>query len=104
MIQLQSFVQRCVQETTEEEVKVQVCVFAFDLLYLNGESLVKEPLRRRRELLRETLVEVPGETQLARSADLSTVEDIQEFLQESIKGEAGFSSEFALGNALCLTL
>lgn len=74
------------KETTEEEVKVQVCVFAFDLLYLNGESLVKEPLRRRRELLRETLVEVPGETQLARSADLSTVEDIQEFLQESIKG------------------
>ncbi|XP_037287088.2 DNA ligase 1 [Rhipicephalus microplus] len=74
------------KETTEEEVKVQVCVFAFDLLYHNGESLVKEPLRKRRELLRETLVEVPGETQLARSADLSTVEDIQEFLQESIKG------------------
>lgn len=74
------------KETTEEEVKVQVCIFAFDLLYLNGESLVKETLRRRRELLRETLVEVPGETQLARSADLSTVEDIQEFLQESIKG------------------
>uniref|UniRef100_A0A131YDF2 DNA ligase n=1 Tax=Rhipicephalus appendiculatus TaxID=34631 RepID=A0A131YDF2_RHIAP len=74
------------KETTEEEVKVQVCVFAFDLLYLNGESLVKEPLRKRRELLRTTLVEVPGETQLARSADLSTVEDIQEFLLESIKG------------------
>ncbi|XP_054923787.1 DNA ligase 1 [Dermacentor andersoni] len=74
------------KETTEEEVKVQVCVFAFDLLYLNGESLVKEALRKRRELLRKILVEVPGETQLARSADLSTVEDIQEFLQESIKG------------------
>ncbi|KAH7950047.1 hypothetical protein HPB49_018998 [Dermacentor silvarum] len=74
------------KDTTEEEVKVQVCVFAFDLLYLNGESLVKETLRKRRELLRKILVEVPGETQLARSADLSTVEDIQEFLQESIKG------------------
>ncbi|KAK8765182.1 hypothetical protein V5799_032210 [Amblyomma americanum] len=74
------------KETTEEDVKVQVCVFAFDLLYHNGESLVREPLRKRRELLRKTLVEVSGETQLARSADLSTVEDIQDFLQESIKG------------------
>lgn len=74
------------KETTEEEVKVQVCVFAFDMLYHNGESLVKEPFRKRRELLRKTLIEVPGETQLARSADLSTVEDIQEFLLESIKG------------------
>lgn len=76
------------QDAKEEEVKVQVCVFVFDLLFLNGESLVREPLRKRRSLLREALKEVPGETQFARSADLATVEDIQEFLDESIKGEA----------------
>ncbi|CAN8002400.1 unnamed protein product, partial [Ixodes hexagonus] len=74
------------KDANEEEIKVQVCIFAFDLLYLNGESLVKEPLRKRRNLLREVITEVPGETMFARSADLSTVEDIQEFLEESIRG------------------
>ncbi|CAN8007457.1 unnamed protein product, partial [Ixodes pacificus] len=74
------------KDANEDEIKVQVCVFAFDLLYLNGKSLVKEPLRKRRSLLREIITEVPGETMFARSADLSTVEDIQEFLEESIRG------------------
>ncbi|KAM7296971.1 DNA ligase 1 [Ixodes scapularis] len=74
------------KDANEDEIKVQVCVFAFDLLYLNGKSLVKEPLRKRRSLLREIITEVPGETLFARSADLSTVEDIQEFLEESIRG------------------
>jgi DNA ligase-1 len=41
-------------------IKVQVCVFAFDLIYLNGQSLVKEPLEKRRELLHSSFNEVEG--------------------------------------------
>jgi hypothetical protein len=37
-----------------------VCVFAFDLIYLNGQSLVKEPLEKRRELLHSSFNEVEG--------------------------------------------
>lgn len=74
------------KDASEEDIKVQVCIFVFDLLYLNGESLVRKPLRERRELLRSVLHEVPGETVFAASADLSTVDDIQEFLEESIRG------------------
>jgi hypothetical protein len=63
-----------------------VCVFAFDLLYLNGESLVKEPLRRRSQLLRESFETVEGQFQFAQSIQSSNVDDIQTFLDDSIKG------------------
>lgn len=44
----------------EAEVAVQVCVFVFDLLFLNGAPLVREPLASRRELLRAHFHQVPG--------------------------------------------
>ena len=39
----------------ESEIKVQVCLFGFDLLYLNGERLVNKNFQERRDLLRENL-------------------------------------------------
>ena len=41
------------KDAVEEEIKVQVCVFAFDLLYLNGESLVTKSFEERRQMLRD---------------------------------------------------
>jgi len=73
------------KDATEEDIKVQVCVYAFDLIYLNGESLVKEPFRRRRELLREHFVETKGEFMYATSMISGNTEEIAEFLDESIK-------------------
>ncbi|CAH1403944.1 unnamed protein product [Nezara viridula] len=74
------------KDANESEIKVQVCVFMFDLLYLNGESLVKETLLKRRELLRENFVEVEGQWAFATSLDTSAMEEVQEFLEESVKG------------------
>ena len=42
------------KDAAESEIKVQVAVFAFDLLYLNGEPLVRKPLGERRKLLQVT--------------------------------------------------
>jgi len=39
------------KDADESSIKVQVVIFAFDLLYLNGEALVKKTFRERRELL-----------------------------------------------------
>jgi len=74
------------QDADASEIKVQVCVYAFDLLYLNGDSLVQKPFRRRRELLRESFQEIDGEFVFATSMISSNTEEISEFLDESIKG------------------
>ena len=44
---------------------MQVCLFAFDCLYLNGEPLLDAPLTRRREALCSAVTERAGELQFA---------------------------------------
>lgn len=68
-----------------EDIQVRVCLFAFDLLYLNGEPLLQFPLEKRRELLRRHFNVVPGEFDFAKSSDSETTEEIQNFLEESVK-------------------
>ncbi|XP_074028599.1 DNA ligase 1 isoform X2 [Leptinotarsa decemlineata] len=74
------------KDANEADIKVQVCVFMFDLLYLNGEALVRKPFIERRELLKQYFKEVEGEWVFAKSLDTTTMEEVQEFLEESVKG------------------
>ncbi|KAL0125125.1 hypothetical protein PUN28_004337 [Cardiocondyla obscurior] len=74
------------KDANEEDIKVQVCVFMFDLLYLNDEPLVKETFAKRRELLKQHFKEVDGEWKFANSMDTSTMEEVEVFLDESVKG------------------
>ncbi|PAV21964.1 ATP-dependent DNA ligase [Pyrrhoderma noxium] len=68
-----------------EDIQVRVHLFAFDLLYLNGEPLLRKPLSERREILREHFQPVYGEFNFAKSSDGETTEAIQTFLEESVK-------------------
>ncbi|OCB86086.1 DNA ligase I [Sanghuangporus baumii] len=68
-----------------EDIQVRVCLFAFDLLYLNGEPLLRKPLSERRQILREHFRPVHGEFDFAKSSDGETTEAIQTFLDESVK-------------------
>ncbi len=83
-----------------EDIQVRVCLFAFDLLYLNGEvshnfcvpslphvlqPLLQKTLQERRQLLREHFNTVPFEFQFAKASDGETVDEIQSFLEESVK-------------------
>ncbi|KAJ3322648.1 hypothetical protein HDV06_002862 [Boothiomyces sp. JEL0866] len=74
------------KDVQTKDIQVQVCIFAFDLLYLNGEALVKESLKKRRELLNSSFKEFPGQFEFAKSMETSTVDDIQNFLDASIAG------------------
>ncbi|KIH94743.1 DNA ligase 1 [Sporothrix brasiliensis 5110] len=68
-----------------EDVKVKVCVFAFDLLYLNGAAIVEQPLRARRAQLVEAFFPVEGEFAFATHMDGQELDAIQTFLDESMK-------------------
>uniref|UniRef100_A0A5K3EUW8 DNA ligase n=1 Tax=Mesocestoides corti TaxID=53468 RepID=A0A5K3EUW8_MESCO len=74
------------KDVQEGDVKVCVCVYAFDLLYLNGIPLTEQPLRQRRELLRLVFPTIPGQFMFANSLDSSDTEEIIKFMDESIKG------------------
>lgn len=65
---------------------MQVCVFMFDLLYFNGVSLVKKPFIERRKMLKENFNEVDGQWLFATYLDTSAIEEVQEFLEESVRG------------------
>ena len=71
---------------TAAEVTVPVCLFAFDCLYKDGETMLRKPLSERREALVASLVEAPGEVQLAVGSRESGVEQLASFLDEAVIG------------------
>ncbi|KAL5598893.1 uncharacterized protein BROUX77_005926 [Berkeleyomyces rouxiae] len=85
VLPFQTLMTRKKKDVKIEDVKIKVCVFAFDLLYLNGEAVVEKSLRERRDLLKAALVPTEGEFALATSMDSRELEDIQTFLDDSVK-------------------
>jgi len=77
-------------EESAETAKVQVIVQAFDLMYLNGKSLLQKTLAERRELLHQHFSPVQGKFQFAKSIDHMEDGDtgvIEEFLDAAVKGQ-----------------
>ncbi|TAQ83420.1 hypothetical protein B7494_g8252 [Chlorociboria aeruginascens] len=85
VLPFQQLMTRKKKDVKIEDVKVKVCVFAFDLLFLNGEAIVEKPLRERRELLRNAFNPIEGEFCFATSMDGQELDEIQHFLDESVK-------------------
>ncbi|KAJ4418170.1 ATP-dependent DNA ligase Cdc17 [Gnomoniopsis sp. IMI 355080] len=85
VLPFQQLMTRKKKDVKVEDVKVKVCVFAFDLLYLNGEAVVEKPLRERRELLHKAFHPTEGEFAFATYMDGQELDEIQSFLDESVK-------------------
>ena len=65
-------------------VSVNVCLYAFDLMYLNGEELLGKPLRERRQLMRDNFTVIDKKFGFVKNLD-ATAED-QDVLLEFFKG------------------
>lgn len=67
-------------------VTIDVCLFAFDLMYLNGEELLNRPFRERRSLLKSLFVEIPHTFTWVECLDATSadVEAVQAFFQSAL--------------------
>ncbi|TKA78633.1 hypothetical protein B0A55_02675 [Friedmanniomyces simplex] len=85
VLPFQQLMTRKKKDVKAEDVKVKVCVFAFDLLYLNGEAIVAKPFRDRRDLLYSAFTPVEGEFAFAQYGNTHETDEIQILLEDSIK-------------------
>lgn len=64
--------------------KCPVAVFFFDILYLNGESILKKPYPERRALLEANVAE-QGIVHLAKRTVTESIEEIEDFFNETVE-------------------
>ncbi|CAL9218209.1 unnamed protein product [Arabidopsis halleri] len=84
ILPLQTLSTRAHKNVNVSDIKVGVCVFAFDILYLNGQLLIQENLNIRREKLYDSFEEDPGYFQFATALTSNDIGELQEFLKASI--------------------
>lgn len=87
----QTLTNRARKDVAIGSIKVDVCLFAFDLMYLNGEPLLDRPFRERRELLRSLFTEIPNHFTWVKSID-ATSQDSETVL-EFFKGATDIKCE-----------
>lgn len=71
-----------------ENVGIKVCLYVFDILYLNDENLLEKSLKERREIMSKFLTLVPGKLEFVQSKDTEDLDKIQEFLDESVNSNS----------------
>ncbi|KAK4890744.1 hypothetical protein LTR27_010563 [Elasticomyces elasticus] len=77
---------RARKDVVIQSVKVDVCLYSFDLMYLNGEELLNRPFRERRSLLRSLFIEIPNHFSWVKSMDATSTdgEAVSEFFQGAL--------------------
>ncbi|KAL8055963.1 hypothetical protein ABFX02_04G089300 [Erythranthe guttata] len=77
-----------------DEIKVNVCIFAFDILYVNGQQLLQEQLCDRREHLYKSFQEENGFFQFATATAITSNDreeqemEIQKFLDAAVNSSS----------------
>ncbi|KAG6018407.1 hypothetical protein E4U43_001779 [Claviceps pusilla] len=85
----QTLTNRARKDVDLEAIKVGVCFFAFDLMYLNEQPLLDRSFRERRELLKSLFTEVPHHFTWVKSLDATSndSETVLEFFKSAIENK-----------------
>ncbi|KAM0448723.1 hypothetical protein ACHAO4_008434 [Trichoderma viride] len=85
----QTLTNRARKDVAIGDIKIDVCLFSFDLMYLNGQSLLDRPFRERRELLRSLFIEVPHHFTYVKSLDATSgdSEAVLEFFKSALENK-----------------
>jgi len=75
------------KDVQAKDITIKVCIYAFDCLYMNGESLIMKPFGERRRVMYESFNETEGEFFFADHKDSKDPEEIEEYLNQSIKDQ-----------------
>lgn len=67
-----------------DESKLWFCYQVFDIIFLNGESLLATPLERRKQILRQVVVEQPNKFAVTSFTPVSTMADILKQLDAAL--------------------
>ncbi|KAI1302875.1 hypothetical protein F5Y03DRAFT_407330 [Xylaria venustula] len=82
----QTLTNRARKDVAIGSITIDVCLFAFDLMYLNGQPLLDRSFRERRSLLRSLFVEVPNRFTWVRSLDATSQdsENVLDFFKQAL--------------------
>ena len=84
ILPFQTLTTRKRKDVNESDIKVNICIYCFDILLLNDEPLIELPFNDRRNIMYKTFNEYNGEFKFADHKDTNNAESIQEYLDESI--------------------
>ncbi|KAI0129155.1 DNA ligase I [Xylariales sp. AK1849] len=68
----QTLTNRARKDVAVGSIRIDVCLFAFDLMYLNGTPLLDRSFRERRELLKSLFIEVPHHFTWVKNLDATS--------------------------------
>lgn len=63
----------------------QVCLYVFDCLYYNGEVLIDMPIRKRREILHQNMVEVTNHVMFSEQKMIQKPSDLAKMIAEVLE-------------------
>ncbi|KAI0382403.1 ATP-dependent DNA ligase [Hypomontagnella monticulosa] len=82
----QTLTNRARKDVAIGSITIDVCLFSFDLMYLNGQPLLDRPFRERRSLLRSLFTEIPHHFTWVKSLDATSQDSevVLDFFKQAI--------------------